>query len=127
MNKNKAFLTFQIFSSAFQILMNNIKFNEVSVNAKANIYFDGKVVSHSVVLSDGAQKTLGLIYPGSYHFNTELAEKMEIIAGTCNVKLDGSEESNSYGENQSFHVPANSGFTIEVNEGICEYICSFID
>jgi uncharacterized protein YaiE (UPF0345 family) len=127
MNKNKAFLTFQIFSSAFQILMKNIKFNEVSVNAKANIYFDGKVVSHSVVLSDGAQKTLGLIYPGSYHFNTELAEKMEIIAGTCNVKLDGSEESNSYGENQSFHVPANSGFTIEVNEGICEYICSFID
>ena len=127
MNKNKAFLTFQIFSSAFQLLMNNIKFNEVSVNAKANIYFNGKVVSHSVVLSDGAQKTLGLIYPGSYHFNTELAEKMEIIAGTCNVKLDGSEESNSYGENQSFHVPANSGFTIEVNEGICEYICSFID
>jgi uncharacterized protein YaiE (UPF0345 family) len=127
MNKNKAFLTFQIFSSAFQLLMKNIKFNEVSVNAKANIYFDGKVVSHSVVLSDGAQKTLGLIYPGSYHFNTELAEKMEIIAGTCNVKLDGSEESNSYGENQSFHVPANSGFTIEVNEGICEYICSFID
>jgi uncharacterized protein YaiE (UPF0345 family) len=127
MNKNKAFLTFQIFSSAFQILMKNIKFNEVSVNAKANIYFDGKVVSHSVVLSDGAQKTLGLIYPGSYHFNTELAEKMEIIAGTCNVKLDGSEESNSYGENQSFHVPANSGFTIEVNEGICEYIWSFID
>ena len=120
-------MTFQIFSSAFQILMKNIKFNEVSVNAKANIYFDGKVVSHSVVLSDGAQKTLGLIYPGSYHFNTELAEKMEIIAGTCNVKLDGSEESNSYGENRSFHVPANSGFTIEVNEGICEYICSFID
>jgi uncharacterized protein YaiE (UPF0345 family) len=127
MNKNKAFLTFQIFSSAFQLLMKNIKFNEVSVNAKANIYFDGKVVSHSVVLSDGAQKTLGLIYPGSYHFSTELAEKMEIIAGTCNVKLDGTEESNSYGENQSFHVPANSGFTIEVNEGICEYICSFID
>ena len=120
-------MTFQIFSSAFQILMKNIKFNEVSVNAKANIYFDGKVVSHSVVLSDGAQKTLGLIYPGSYHFNTELAEKMEIIAGTCNVKLDGSEESNSYGENQAFDVPANSGFTIEVNEGICEYICSFID
>ena len=127
MNKNKAFLTFQIFSSAFQTLMKNIKFNEVSVNAKANIYFDGKVVSHSVVLSDGAQKTLGLIYPGSYNFNTELAEKMEIIAGTCNVKLDGSEESNSYGENQSFHVTANSGFTIEVNDGICEYICSFID
>ena len=107
--------------------MTDINFENVTVHAKANIYFDGKVVSHSIVLEDGAKKTLGLIYPGSYHFNTELAEKMEIIAGTCNVKLDGSEESNSYGENQAFDVPANSGFTIEVNDDICEYICSFID
>ena len=92
MNKNKAFLTFQIFSSAFQLLIKNIKFNEVSVNAKANIYFDGKVVSHSIVLEDGTKKTLGLIYPGSYHFNTELAEKMEIIDGNCKVTLHGNEE-----------------------------------
>ena len=107
--------------------MNNIKFENVTVHAKANIYFDSKVVSHSIVMEDGAKKTLGLIYPGSYHFNTEQAEKMEIIAGSCKVILDGSEESNSYSEHQSFDVPANSGFTIEVNEGICEYICSFID
>ena len=107
--------------------MSNIKFENVTVHAKANIYFDGKVVSHSIVLEDGSKKTLGLIYPGSYHFNTDLAEKMEIIAGTCKVILDNAEESTSYGENQSFDVPANSGFTIEVNEGTCEYICSFID
>ena len=127
MNKNKAFLTFQIFSSAFRILMKKIKFNEVSVNAKANIYFDGKVVSHSLILKDGAKKTLGLIYPGSYHFNTESAEKMEIIAGHCCVTLDGTKKTNSYIENQAFDVPANSGFTIEVSDEICEYICSFID
>ena len=107
--------------------MSNLKFENVTVHAKANIYFDGKVVSHSIVMEDGAKKTLGLIYPGSYHFNTELAEKMEIIACSCKVILDGSEESNSYSENQSFEVPANSGFTVEVNEGTCEYICSFID
>ena len=107
--------------------MKKIKFNEVSVNAKANIYFDGKVVSHSLILKDGAKKTLGLIYPGSYHFNTESAEKMEIIAGHCCVTLDGTEKTNSYIENQAFDVPANSGFTIEVSDEICEYICSFID
>ena len=107
--------------------MSNLKFENVTVHAKANIYFDGKVVSHSIVMENGAKKTLGLIYSGSYHFNTELAEKMEIIAGNCKVILDGSEESNSYSENQSFEVPANSGFTIEVKEGTCEYICSFID
>ena len=107
--------------------MSNIKFENVTVHAKANIYFDGKVVSHSIVMEDGSKKTLGLIYPGSYHFNTEQAEKMEIIAGNCKVILDGSEESNSYSDGQTFEVAANSGFTIEVSEGTCEYICSFID
>lgn len=107
--------------------MSNINFQNVTIHAKANIYFDGKVVSHSIVLEDGAKKTLGIIHPGSYHFNTEQAEKMEIIAGHCRVTLDGSEDSISYEENESFDVPANSGFTIEVNDGICEYICSFID
>ena len=107
--------------------MSNIHFENVTVHAKANLYFDGKVVSHSIVLEDGAKKTLGLIYPGSYHFNTEQAEKMEIIAGECKVILDNSEESNSYGEGQAFEVNAKSGFTIEVSKGTCEYVCSFID
>ena len=107
--------------------MSNINFQNVTVHAKANIYFDGKVVSHSIVLENGAKKTLGIIYPGSYHFNTEQAEKMEITAGNCKVVLDGTEESNAYSDGQVFEVKANSGFTIEVREGICEYICSFID
>ena len=107
--------------------MSNIHFENVTVHAKANLYFDSKVVSHSIVLEDGAKKTLGLIYPGSYHFNTEQAEKMEIIAGECKVILDNSEESNSYREGQAFEVNANSGFTIEVSKGTCEYVCSFID
>ena len=106
--------------------MRKIEFKDVSVHAKANVYFDGKVVSHSIVHADGAKKTLGLIYPGSYHFKTEQAEKMEIIAGRCKVLADGSEESNQYQANEMFEVIANSGFTIEVSEGICEYICSFI-
>lgn len=107
--------------------MSNTQFENATVHAKANVYFDGKVVSHSIVLEDGSKKTLGIIYPGSYHFNTEQAEKMEIIAGDCKVILDGSEESNAYSEGQAFEVSANSGFTIEVRKDTCEYVCSFID
>ena len=107
--------------------MSNTQFENVTVHAKANVYFDGKVVSHSIVLEDGSKKTLGIIYPGSYHFNTEQAEKMEIIAGDCKVVLDGSEESNAYREGQAFEVSANSGFTIDVSKDTCEYVCSFID
>jgi uncharacterized protein YaiE (UPF0345 family) len=102
------------------------QFNNVTVVAKANIYFDGKVVSHSVLFPDGSKKTLGLIYPGKYHFGTNLAERMEIISGQCEVKINGFAQTSYHAEGQFFDVPAKSGFDIEVKKGICEYICSFL-
>lgn len=106
--------------------MSQTPFLNVSVDPKANVYFDGKVVSHSVHFADGSKKTLGLIYPGEYHFGTAAPELMEIIAGNCEVKLDGSTETRAIAAGSSFDVPGDSGFTITVKEGICEYICSFI-
>lgn len=103
-----------------------MQFANVTATAKANVYFEGKVVSHSIVLPDGSKKTLGLIYPGSYHFGTAAAERMEISDGTCSVVLDGSDQTLSYDAGSHFDVPANSGFTIEVTEGICQYVCSFL-
>ncbi|MCW0221245.1 MAG: pyrimidine/purine nucleoside phosphorylase [Prosthecobacter sp.] len=104
-----------------------IEFPNVTALAKANVYFDGKVVSHSILFQDGSKKTLGLIYPGEYHFGTDKAERMEIIAGACQVKLDGQETVSAFTADQYFDVPAKSGFSITIAEGICEYICSFID
>jgi purine/pyrimidine-nucleoside phosphorylase len=97
----------------------------VTAIAKANVYFDGKVVSHTILLADGAKKTLGLIYPGEFHFGTAAAETMEIIAGACRVRLDGTETWQDHGPGTSFRVPASSGFDIVVTAGIAEYICSF--
>jgi len=102
------------------------EFTGVTVHTKANVYFDGKVVSHTVIVADGAEKTLGLIYPGSYHFGTGAAERMEITAGSCTVTLDGTTETKSYAAGQFFDVAANSGFTIAVADGIAEYICSYL-
>ncbi|HMJ91386.1 MAG TPA: pyrimidine/purine nucleoside phosphorylase [Candidatus Acidoferrum sp.] len=102
------------------------QFQNVTAVAKANVYFDGKVVSHSILFADGSKKTLGLIYPGKFHFGTDKAERMEIIAGNCTVKLDGQATTTDYATGTSFGVPAKSGFDIEVTTGICEYICSFI-
>jgi len=104
-----------------------MQFSNVTALAKANIYFDGKVVSHTILLPDGTKKTLGLIYPGSFHFGTGKAERMEIVAGTCHVKLDGQSKTHGYAAGTHFDVPANSGFDIEVAAGICEYVCSFLD
>lgn len=101
-------------------------FPNVTVDAKANIYFDGRVVSHTVHFPNGSKKTLGLIYPGEYHFGTAAAERMEIIAGSCSVIIDGTAEALTISAGQAFEVAANSGFTITIGEGICEYICSFL-
>jgi purine/pyrimidine-nucleoside phosphorylase len=103
-----------------------MEFPQVTAHAKANIYFDGKVVSHAITLADGSRKTLGLIYPGEYHFGTDAAERMEITDGSCNVVLDGQSIKNTFASGTHFHVPAKSGFTIRVESGICQYVCSFL-
>ncbi len=103
-----------------------IQFTGVTVLTKANVYFDGKVVSHTVMMPDSAKKTLGLIYPGNYHFGTGAPERMEIVAGACRVILDGATAVQDYAAGTHFDVPGKSGFTIEVKSGLCEYICSFL-
>lgn len=102
------------------------QFAGVTVLTKANLYFDGRVISHTVMMPDGAKKTLGLIYPGSYHFGTGAPERMEVVAGACRVTVDGQTNVQDYAAGTVFDVPGKSGFTIEVSAGICEYICSFL-
>lgn len=100
-------------------------FANVEVSTKANVYFEGKVVSHTVLFSDGTKKTLGLIYPGSYFFGTDAPELMQISAGSCRVRIKGEAEFKPYGAGSAFRVPAKSGFDIAVDAGIAEYVCSF--
>jgi uncharacterized protein YaiE (UPF0345 family) len=100
-------------------------FSAVEVLTKANVYFDGKVVSHTVRFGDGHKKTLGLIYPGEYHFGTAQPERMQIVAGSCRVRIDGETAWKSYAAETEFFVAAHSGFDIAVEGGIAEYVCSF--
>lgn len=103
-----------------------MEFPNVTATAKANVYFDGRVVSHTILSQDGSKRTLGLIYPGTYHFGTDAAELMQIVDGSCSVTLDGTDTCAAHGPGAEFHVPAKSGFTISVDSGICQYVCSFI-
>ncbi len=101
------------------------EFADVTVNCKANIYFDGKVISHSITFQDGRRKTLGLIYPGCYKFETAAAEIMEITAGECRVRIADQDSWQEFSAGTFFEVPENSSFTIEVAEETAEYVCSF--
>jgi hypothetical protein len=102
------------------------QFNGVSVVTKANVYFDGGVISHTILLPEGVRKTLGMIRPGSFHFKTDAPELMEIVDGTCRVTIDGESEVRVHAPGSQFQVPGKSGFRIEVESGLCQYICSFL-
>jgi purine/pyrimidine-nucleoside phosphorylase len=100
------------------------QFDNVSVKKKANIYFDGKCVSHTVMLPNGTRSTIGVIFPSSLTFNTAAPELMEINSGSCKVRLSGEETWKTYGEGEKFTVPGNSSFDIEVTETL-DYVCHF--
>ncbi|MFN8954984.1 MAG: pyrimidine/purine nucleoside phosphorylase, partial [Burkholderiales bacterium] len=54
----------------------------VSVNTQANVYFDGKCVSHGLTLADGTQLSVGVILPSTLTFNTGAPEIMECVGGS---------------------------------------------
>ena len=100
------------------------QFDNISVVKKANVYFDGKCVSHSVLFPDGTKKSVGVIFPSSLTFNTGAPEIMEINGGRCRVRLKGDADWKEYAAGQSFAVPGNSSFDIETLE-LLDYVCHF--
>ena len=90
------------------------QYTGVTVATKANVYFDGKCVSHSITLADGTKKSVGVVLPATLTFNTGAPEIMECVAGAW-VKSSAGEK---------FNVPGNSSFDIRVTEPY-HYICHF--
>ena len=101
-----------------------MSFKNVEVKKKANVYFDGKVTSRTVTLANGEMKTLGVMLPGTYHFNTQSPEVMDVTQGSCKVKLAGEPAWREYKAGQSFNVPGNSSFDIEATT-LIDYVCHF--
>ena len=107
--------------------MTTVKIEHVSVTTQANVYFDGKCVSHGITFADGTQKSVGVILPSTLTFNTAAPEIMECVGGACQYKLAGSDVWVKSGEGEQFSVPGNATFDIHVAEGHAayHYICHF--
>ncbi len=102
------------------------EFKDVTIIKKANIYFDGKVTSRVVLFPDGTKKTLGIMSPGEYEFDTAVKELMEIMAGELEVLLPGSDEWITVKGGESFEVPAKAVFGLKVKT-TTDYCCSYFD
>lgn len=101
------------------------RFENVIAIKKANIYFDGKVTSRTILFADGSKKTLGIMLPGDYEFGTGDKEVMEVLGGSLDVQLPDESGFTTYKEGQSFEVPANSKFKLKVTVP-SDYCCSYI-
>jgi uncharacterized protein YaiE (UPF0345 family) len=104
--------------------MTTTQFDNVTLTTKANVYFDGKCVSHSFTLADGTKKSVGVVLASSLTFGTGAAEIMECVGGGCEYKLAGSDTWVKQAEGDKFSVPANSKFDIRVAEAY-HYICHY--
>ena len=102
------------------------KFKDVNVDKLANIYFEGNVISRNIFFKDGSKKTLGVMLPGKYEFNTETRELMEIMSGKLNLKLQNDNEWKFIKDGMDFNVPKSSSFKVEVTE-LVNYTCSYFD
>lgn len=100
-------------------------FKDVTVLKKANVYFDGKVTSRTVLFGDGTKKTLGVMLPGEYEFTTGDKELMEIMSGDMEVLVAGETAWTKIRGGESFEVPANSKFRLKVKT-LSDYCCSFL-
>ena len=104
--------------------MTTERIDGVAVTTRANVYFDGKCVSHGITLADGTKKSVGVILPATLTFKTGAPEIMEGVAGGCEYKLAGSNDWKTSGAGEKFSVPGNSSFEIRVSEAY-HYICHF--
>ena len=104
--------------------MNVSQFDNVTVMKQANVYFDGKCVSHTVRFADGSHKSVGVILPSQLTFNTAAPEVMETVAGRCRVRIAAGDWKDC-GPGESFSVGANTRFDIEVTGEPYHYVCHF--
>ena len=102
------------------------KYKNVNVDKLANIYFEGNVISRNIFFRDGSRKTLGVMLPGKYEFNTEARELMEIISGKLNLKLQNYDDWQLIKDGMDFNVPKKSSFKVNVLE-LVNYTCSYFD
>lgn len=95
-----------------------------TISTRANVYFDGTCISHGIELPDGSRKSVGVILPSTLRFTTGAPEVMDVVDGQCRIRLDGQDTWQAYGPGQSFPVPGQSAFDIEVTTTM-HYICHF--
>lgn len=101
------------------------QFENVTVIKKANVYFAGKCISHTIIFADGTRKSVGIIFPSLLTFDTSASEIMELNSGKCKIRLHGDVDWSRYEAGDCFTIPAHARFDIETTE-LIDYVCHYV-
>jgi len=90
---------------------------------KINEYFDGKVKSIGFE-DDRGSVTSGVMEAGEYTFSTSSKELMIVVTGSLNIKRPEDVDWRTFPAGESFHVPADVSFDVNVEQPTA-YICRY--
>lgn len=90
---------------------------------EVNEYFDGKVKSIAFD-TDTLPATMGVMAVGDYEFGTNQFETMTVVSGALTVQLPGSEEWQTFGQNEQFTIEADQRFNVQVKSNTA-YLCTY--
>ncbi len=80
-----------------------------------NTYFDGNVQSVGSERK-GRRATVGVLAPSDYHFETDAPERMTVVSGEIEMKLQGEAAWRAYPAGTQIDVPGQSGFDVGARE-----------
>lgn len=103
-------------------MSNSSNSSQSNESVSHNVYFEGKVQSLGLETSKG-KATLGVMKAGSYTFSTSTSEKMVIISGVLDVKLEGSDQ-RKYQAQEEFDVVAGTSFDVSCDRDVA-YLCYY--
>jgi len=92
---------------------------------KNNEYFEGKVKSIGFDSDSLGALSVGVMVTGEYTFGTAKPEEMTVVSGTLIVLLPGSEGWQTFTVGETFYVPGNSEFNLQVPE-TSSYLCKYL-
>lgn len=102
--------------------MTDEEFENASIGKRANVYYNGAVTSRDIETTDDQQKTLGIMQPGNYTFETDDEEEIEVLTGELTVDVNG--EMSRYEAGDVFTVPPDTEFDLDV-ESLVDYCCTY--
>lgn len=103
-------------------MSNSTNSSPVNELVSHNLYFEGKVQSLGLDTLTG-KATIGVMKKGTYTFAASSAEKMIVISGSMEVKLNNT-DFKKYNAKDEFDVAAGTSFDVKCDSDVA-YLCYY--